>query len=139
MLECLIIGDSIAVGISTKRPECATYAKGGINTYQWNNKFITKNLSAPVVIISLGSTDHKYVKTRRELETMRSLVKGEHVFWILPHGNLKGSEVPIELIQGYVKDIAKTYGDVVLPITYPSSDKIHPSDRSYRELAKETR
>jgi lysophospholipase L1-like esterase len=139
MLECLILGDSIAVGVSTKRPECISYAKGGINTYQWNNKFITKDLSAPVVIISLGSNDHKYVKTRRELETMRDLVKADRVYWILPHGNLKGSEVPIENIQYYIRDIAKVYGDIVLPIKHPSSDKIHPSDRGYRELAEATK
>jgi lysophospholipase L1-like esterase len=139
MLECLILGDSIAVGVGAKRPECITYAKGGINTYQWNNKFITKDLSAPVVIISLGSNDHKYVKTRRELETMRALVKADRVYWVLPHGNLKASEVPIETIQYYIQEIAKVHGDIVLPIKYPSSDKIHPSDRGYRELANSTK
>jgi lysophospholipase L1-like esterase len=139
MLECLILGDSIAVGVSAKRPECVSYSKGGINTWQWNNKYLTKNLSAKTVIISLGSNDHKYVKTRRELENMRELVQADRVYWVLPHGNLKGSEVPIERIQQYVNEVAEMYQDVVLPIKYPTKDNVHPSDRGYKDLADKTR
>lgn len=139
MLECLILGDSIAVGVSIKRPECISYSKGGINTWQWNNKYLTKNLSAKTVIISLGSNDHKYVKTRRELENMRELVQADMVYWILPRGNLKGSEVPIDRIQQYVNEVAEMYQDVVLPIKYSGKDNIHPSDRGYKDLAEKTR
>jgi hypothetical protein len=139
MLECLILGDSIAVGISTQRPECATIAKGGINSWSWVNKNITKNLYAKTVIISLGSNDHKYVKTKRELETIRENVKADRVFWILPQGNLKASEVPIERIQEYVNTVAKHYGDTVLPIQHVSSDNIHPTGRGYKTLANQTR
>ena len=139
MLECLILGDSIAVGVSAKRPECVSYSKGGINTWQWNNKYLTKNLTAKTVIISLGSNDHKYIKTRRELETMRELVQADMVYWILPHGNLKGSEVPIERIQQYVHEVADMYQDIVLPIKYTQADKIHPSDRGYLDLVNKTR
>ena len=139
MLECLILGDSIAVGISMQRPECATIAKGGINSWSWVNKNITKNLYAKTVIISLGSNDHKYVKTKRELETIRENVKADRVFWILPQGNLKASEVPIERIQEYVNTVAKHYGDTVLPIQYVSSDNIHPTGRGYKTLANQTR
>lgn len=139
MLECLILGDSIAVGVSAKRPECISYSKGGINSWQWNNKYLTKDLSARTAIISLGSNDHKHIKTRRELETVRELVQADMVYWILPHGNAKSSEVPIERIQQYVNEIANMYKDVVLPIKYPSKDNIHPSDRGYKDLADKTR
>jgi len=60
MLECLILGDSIAVGVAQFRPECVAYAKGGINSRQWVNSYITKNRSANTVIISLGSNDHMF-------------------------------------------------------------------------------
>ena len=64
MLECLIIGDSIAVGTSRARPECVAYVQGGINSYQWVNKFVNNSpYIANTVIISLGSNDHKHVKT----------------------------------------------------------------------------
>jgi len=39
MIECLILGDSIAVGIGQMRPECVVQAKSGINSVQ-----TTKNL-----------------------------------------------------------------------------------------------
>ena len=35
MLECLIIGDSIAVGTAMARPECVSYSKGGWNSWQF--------------------------------------------------------------------------------------------------------
>jgi lysophospholipase L1-like esterase len=139
MLECLILGDSIAVGTGMQRPECGIYAKGGINSWQWNNKYGTKDLAAKTVIISLGSNDHQYIKTKRELETTRMLVKADRVYWILPHGNLKASNVDITRVQEDIKTIAKQYGDTVLPITGISSDNIHPTGRGYKELADQTR
>jgi lysophospholipase L1-like esterase len=139
MLECLVLGDSIAVGIHMSRPECVSYSKGGINTWQWNNKHLTKDLSAKTVIISLGSNDHKGVKTRKELETMRQVVQGSKVFWILPAGNLKAGGVDIKDIQNIVRDIAQKNGDIVLPITKLQPDGIHPSGAGYKELTKATK
>jgi len=57
MLDCLIIGDSIAVGTKQFRPECADYAQGGITSHGWNKKFGNKDLTANTVIISLGTND----------------------------------------------------------------------------------
>ena len=139
MLECLVLGDSIAVGIHMSRPECVSYSKVGINTWQWNNKHLTKDLSAKTVIISLGSNDHKGVKTRKELETMRQVVQGSKVFWILPAGNLKAGGVDIKDIQNIVRDIAQKNGDIVLPITKLQPDGIHPSGDGYKELTKATK
>ncbi len=139
MIDCLILGDSIAVGTHIQRPECVAYAKGGWNTWQWNRSYLKNDLSAKTVIISLGSNDHKHVKTLQELETMRAKVKADRVFWILPAGNLKASDVPIEAIQHIVKEIAVKYGDTVLPITGLSRDGIHPTSKGYRDLAEKTR
>lgn len=139
MLECLVLGDSIAAGIAQQRPECISLAKGGINSWQFNNKNITNIKSAKTTIISLGSNDHKHIKTKRELETLRELVDAEIVFWILPHGNLKASEVDIKQIQLFIREIADKYGDVVLPITNISRDNIHPTSKGYKLLANQTR
>ncbi len=139
MIDCLVLGDSIAVGTHQQRPECVAYAKGGWNTWQWNRDYLKNDLTAKTVIISLGSNDHKHINTRKELEKMREKVKGSRVFWILPHGNLKASEVPIEQIQNIIRDIAGKYGDVVLPITRVQPDNIHPSWAGYKEIAKETK
>jgi lysophospholipase L1-like esterase len=140
MLECLILGDSIAVGTHQARPECVAYAKGGWNTWQWNREYLKKDLSARTVIISLGSNDHKGIRTKAELQRLREKVgTTARVFWILPHGNLKASEVSIEHIQQLVKSIAAEYSDIVLPITRVSKDNIHPSWAGYRELAEKTK
>jgi hypothetical protein len=139
MIDCMIIGDSIAVGTAVYRPECVSYSKGGINTWQWNKMYGDKDLSANTVIISLATNDHKHIKTEKELLTMRSKVKASKVFWILPVGNLPKSEVSIGQIQRIVTDVAKKNGDVVLPITRVQSDKIHPSWDGYKELAGKTK
>lgn len=135
----MILGDSIAVGTHMQRQGCVSYSKGGVNSWQWNKQFGSKELSANTVIISLGSNDHKYVKTYDELQRLRSKVKATRVFWILPSGNLKASEVDIEVIRILIREIAVQYGDVVLPITKVSKDGIHPTSVGYRELANQTK
>ena len=42
MIECLIVGDSIAVGVSQVRHECMSIAKSGINSSDWNKQNIQK-------------------------------------------------------------------------------------------------
>jgi lysophospholipase L1-like esterase len=139
MLECLILGDSIAVGTHQFRPECASYSKGGWNTKQWNRDYLNNDLTAKTVIISLGSNDHKYIETEDELIKLRNKVKGQRVFWILPAGNHPKSNVSIQYIQTLVRHIAKQYGDTVLPITRLQKDGIHPSWAGYKELANQTK
>lgn len=139
MLECLILGDSIAVGVAQFRPECVAYAKGGINSRQWVNSYITKNLSANTVIISLGSNDHMGVKTVKELRTMRELTKAKRVFWILPSGVNPKNNVTVNDIQQMVRLVADEYSDIVLPVTRLQADGIHPSTAGYKELANNTR
>lgn len=141
MFECLIMGDSIAVGTKMVRPECTLIGKGGINSYQWVNSHITKiPFVAKTAIISLGSNDHKYVKTEIELRTIRMNTQADRVYWILPHGNLHSPQnLPIETIQNIVKKIALEYNDIVLPIKYPSSDGIHPTGQGYKDIAEKTK
>ena len=132
MLECLIVGDSIAVGTAQVRTECVSYSKGGINSKQWLDKNVQHTpLQAKTVIISLGSNDHKYVKTESELQTIRELTKADRVYWILPA--IKPD------IQEIVKKVAAQNGDVVLPITHLQKDGVHPSTAGYKELADKTK
>lgn len=143
MLECLIIGDSIAVGTKQFRPDCVAFAKGGINSWQWRKQYLEGDQGslplAETLIISLGSNDHKGVKTKEELSRIRANVHGKRVFWILPAGNLKAGGVDIQNIQNIVQEIAAGFGDTVLPITRLQPDRIHPSWAGYKELAERTR
>jgi lysophospholipase L1-like esterase len=137
VLECLIIGDSIAVGTKQFMPQCELQGKGGINTWQFN-KMYPGNFASDAVIISLGSNDHKHIKTYDELLATRKRVTSGRVYWVLPAGNLKASEVPIEQVQASVRKIAEQYGDTVLPITRLQADGIHPAWAGYKAIAEAT-
>ena len=53
MLECLIIGDSIAVGTAMARKECVSYARGGWNSWQWNKDYTRPLKFCMYIIIDL--------------------------------------------------------------------------------------
>jgi lysophospholipase L1-like esterase len=131
MLECLILGDSIAVGTHQFRQECVLVGKGGINSWQFNKNYAKKIEPANTVIISLGSNDHDGVNSFKELLAMRQRIEGKRVFWIMPA--IKPH------IQDMVQIIAKNYGDTVLPITKLQTDKVHPSWAGYNEIASNTK
>lgn len=131
MLECLILGDSIAVGIAQHRPECVAYAKVGINSRNWVNQNITKELSAGTVIISLGSNDHKNVNTLKELFTLREVVKAKRVYWILPAINPE--------VQEMVDIVSDKYEDKLIKIPEVSKDKVHPTTKAYKQLSELTK
>ena len=133
MIECLILGDSIAVGTKQFAPQCELQGKGGINTWQFN-KMYPGSFYADTVIISLGSNDHKHINTYDQMFEMRQRVGADRVFWVLPAGILKASQVPIEKIQKIVHDIAQYYGDTVLPINRLQQDGIHPSWSGYKDI-----
>jgi len=131
MIDCLIMGDSIAVGTHMFKQECVAYATGGLNSKQWVDRNVGKSpYIAKTVIISLGSNDHKYIKTESELQTIRQLTKANRVYWILPA--VKPD------IQEIVRKVATENGDIVLPITRLQPDGIHPSWAGYKNIVKET-
>ncbi len=135
MLDCLIIGDSIAVGTKMFAPtECVSYAKGGYNSWQWNKKWGDYPLDARVVVISLGTNDHKYVKTEHELRKLRETILISKVIWIMPPCNEKFCKPDINAI---IKEIAHEHGDMIISTKRVQSDGIHPSWNGYKELVKE--
>ena len=136
MIECLILGDSIAVGLHQQLPPCESLSKSGWNTWQWNRDYLKYDLSAKTVIISLGSNDHRYIKTQAELERLREKITAGRVFWVLPHGNLPAGGLPIAEVQRIIKIIAAQHGDAVIPITRVQRDNIHPSWEGYKQIAK---
>lgn len=137
MLECLILGDSLAVGVGQVRTECVTYARSGINSYDYVNRHIlyTKNnhKEAKTVIISLGSNDLKNVKTFEELDTLRQLVRAEHVYWILPA--IKESK------REAVRQVAEKYKDHVIDAKQHSMspDGVHPTYKGYKSISEKTK
>lgn len=132
MIDCLVIGDSIAVGVQQFRSECVAYARSGWNTTSWNRDYLKNDLSARTVIISLGSNDYKGIRTKAELQRIREKVgTAAKVFWIVPA--IKPD------IQTIVRQMATEYGDNVLSITKLQPDGVHPTRAGYKELAEKTK
>ena len=133
MLECLIAGDSIAVGIANVRKECVSYSKGGINSKQWLDKNIQNTpLQARHVIISLGSNDHKYVKTEEELRNIRKLTNAQVVYWVMPSDKFPAA-------QSAVWHVANENNDIILGTKRYQPDGVHPSWAGYKEIAEKTK
>lgn len=135
MIECLIIGDSIAVGVSQVRPECQSIAKSGINSRDWVAKNLTKLRPTRNLIISLGANDFRGINTEDHLRKLRSNVNADQVFWILPSSKLKPRQVDI------VWRIALEFDDAVIPRPENdiSADGVHPTYQGYRRLAERTK
>jgi lysophospholipase L1-like esterase len=136
MIDCMIVGDSIAVGVSMARKECVSYSRGGWNSWQWNKDYLSRATKPhETIIISLGANDHKGVKTEFELRKMREAIKGKRVFWIDPGKDRK--PIPHDAITR----IASEYGDTVLPRPKDnmSADGVHPTSKGYKILAEQTK
>lgn len=137
MLDCLILGDSLAVGVGNIRKECVTYAVSGINSYDYVNRHVLYTESihkeAKTVIISLGSNDTKKVQTYEELDTLRQLVKADRVYWILP--NIKDEK------RKQVRMVADKYKDIVIDSRKfeRSKDTVHPTYNGYKNIAEQTK
>ena len=137
MLDCMIIGDSIAVGTAMYRPDCVSYSRGGWNSWQWNRDYLSvaSSKQPKTLIISLGANDHRGVKTEEELRKMRSAIKADRVFWISPGAERKPYP------QAAIEKIAREYGDTVLPRPekHMSADGVHPTGTGYKILGEQTK
>jgi len=133
MFECIIAGDSIAVGVANVRKECVAYATGGINSYQWLNKNIKNTpMIANHVIISLGSNDAYVKNTEEELRTIRKLTNAQRVYWIMPSDKFPKA-------QSAVWHVANENNDIILGTKRMQADGIHPSWAGYKELAEQAK
>jgi lysophospholipase L1-like esterase len=134
MLDCLIVGDSIAVGVSRVRPECMAIIKSGINSSDWNKKHLHKLVPTKTLIISLGANDLG-INTEVNVRSLRTKAKAEKVFWLLPSEDLKPKQVES------VKRVALEFGDTVIPRPESniSSDGVHPTYKGYKILGDKTK
>jgi lysophospholipase L1-like esterase len=133
MLECLIIGDSIGVGVSQFRPECAAYVQSGITSEGWIQKWGEKPEDAKIVIISLGANDYT-VDTLTHIKRIRKNIEAQRVIWLLP----RPERVPIAFNAVY--EVARQFNDIILERPKNTSpDRIHPTAEGYKELADKTK
>jgi lysophospholipase L1-like esterase len=132
MIECLVLGDSIAVGVSRAAPQCQAVAIGGINSRAFAAKVRTwkEDRSARHTIISIGTNDLAKMNTHEYVTQIRERIRGP-VTWILPSQEIKPQQRAI------VDDVARFWGDTVLSVEphQLSTDRIHLTGNGYKEVA----
>jgi hypothetical protein len=135
MLDCLIIGDSIAHGIHSVKPDCVHITEIGVTTSEWYHKNSERPLLGDVdyrlVIISLTNNDKNVKNSRNYLHKIRQKIKSQRVVWILP--TEKNPEM-----RSMVEDVAYHYQDHIMDISsYTGVDRVHPPTvRAYEQIAK---
>jgi lysophospholipase L1-like esterase len=73
MLDCIILGDSIAVGLGQARPDCDVFAVSGITSDRYVQTLLTSR-QARTVIISLGVNDGEGAATADNLLRLRAAI-----------------------------------------------------------------
>ena len=127
MVPCIVLGDSIAVGVGQYRPDCVTIAQGGITSERYVGTLLSRQ-DADTVIISLGVNDDDTVDTAANLRTLREQVHARTVYWLLP--GIK------EQVRDIIRSVAGANGDRLIDTRpYAGPDHLHPSGPGYIALA----
>jgi lysophospholipase L1-like esterase len=134
MLECIILGDSIAKGISMAYPECKSYSVVGISSSNWSKTFGHVDLKAATVVVSLGAND-KGLSMQDQLVqilSVRDRIKSKNIVWINPPCN----DLFCNKYANYaVQTISTIFSDTLLETVKLSKDGIHPTQEGYKEMA----
>lgn len=135
MMDCLIIGDSIASGVSDYRKDCVSIVKRGVNSKRWGvyhmNRPAFDMAEYNTAIISLGTNDTDEDDTEENLSEIRATVKAKLVYWIMPAVN--------ERAQKAILKIARYKNDKIVYMKEVSRDGIHPTEFGYRWIAFDTK
>lgn len=122
-MDCIAVGDSIAVGIG-QAAHCTINAKVGVSSSYIADHTISSNKS--VAVISAGSNDPTNPRLRTNLDRIRYKITSKSVIWILPY-NRKAAAV--------VKAVAVQHGDGYIDLyAFKTRDGVHPS--SYGSVAR---
>ena len=138
MLDCLILGDSIAQGIAMHRPECTEITQKGVTSQQFkyetinNAQFTHEHFKT--VIISLGANDTRLIHTFTYLELLRDQIKADRVLWMLPQTKFQDARNAVLMVADQFHD-----GIIEIPIRDLGRDKIHPTASGYKTLAEQTK
>jgi len=131
LIPCLVIGDSIAVGVGQQMPECRTEARKGINSQQFIATTETSE-RADRVVISLGANDDAAARTLDNLIELRKSVQARVVYWLIPASSQRARSA--------VRVVARRFGDRIIDTApFAGQDGLHPTGIGYRKLAMMTR
>ena len=122
-MDCVTIGDSIAVGIG-RATHC--YQMAAIGRTAFDQAALIKPISIDTAIISLGTNRPTDPNLFVDLSHVRSNVKANKVVWIIPY-NKDAAKI--------VRSVAASFGDKHVDLSaFPTSDDMHP--QTYKPVAK---
>jgi hypothetical protein len=121
--DCLIAGDSIAVGLGEAMRECRTDAKIGISSAA----VVARVSPATWVIVSAGSNDPHNPRLADNLRSMHQRAPAAHLIFIIPIN-------PTAAAANYA--VARRYGAATVTFA-PARDNVHP--RAYGPIAAQVR
>jgi len=132
LIPCVVLGDSIAVGVGQNRPDCDTTARVGITSGAYiQNLLPLAQVNADTAIISLGVNDDPSAATVENLRTVRATLRVKQVYWIVPYSRDYAREA--------VQQVAQENGDRTLDLRDYSGmiarDRIHPTGTGYQTIA----
>lgn len=130
MLDCLIIGDSIAVGVAEVRHDCDSMAVVGISSSKFSRRYgnsdkLSRNYST--VVISLGTNDGNAANTKDQLLAIRDRIGAERVLWVLP-------PISKPKQRAAVMEVARICQDGTIATSDVAPDGIHPTARGYQTI-----
>lgn len=129
MLDCLIFGDSIALGVGQARSGCEIAARVGITSATYlRTVFTTVPKIAASIVISLGVNDDPAASTLGNLRRLRADLQARQVTWLLP-GLKEDARRAIQIVAAEHHDRLLDTRGVVGP------DHLHPTGAGYRFLA----
>lgn len=127
-MSCIVLGDSLAVGVGMVETQCVTQAKVGITSLTYERSY-TAHIDADTVVISLGANDAGR-GTAEHLRQVRARVQAKRVVWLLP--NIQRSE-QLDAIHL----VASEFHDAVLDTApYTTGGRLHPSFLGYKRIAE---
>jgi hypothetical protein len=130
LLECLVLGDSIAVGVGQARRECGVVAESGISSERYVQSFLAPR-QARTVVISLGVNDSDSVATADNLHRLRNAIRAQTVYWLLAGSNRRTRDA--------ARMVAAMYRDRLIDVApLAGPDHIHPDRTGYAILAART-
>jgi len=127
MIECAVLGDSIAVGVARSNTEYLMQAVVGINSNDYSLRF-QQDISANRVLISIGSNDSSDPRSESAMRRMRDRITAEQVTWLLSPNNIRTSDI--------AKRIARERGDRIVEVRpFVGPDGVHPTTAGYHRLS----
>jgi lysophospholipase L1-like esterase len=129
MIDCAILGDSLAVGVGISQPQCHINARVGITSQKFLIQYPTI-MQANKTLISLGSNDGVARYTEDSMRLVRNKITTGEVTWLLSTNNQRAHDI--------AKKIAREFGDrIIESAPHISRDGVHPTSTGYYNISRQ--